>query len=65
MLEYWLLDWRNYDLPVYPIAVLSYKQLAGHSYSPLEIRFPNKRVLSFDFDAIDLRKMDAKFFIKR
>ena len=59
MLEYWLLDWREYDLPVYPIAVLSCKQPATGSSPPLEVRFPNKRILQFEFEVIDLPKMDA------
>lgn len=64
MLEYWLLDWREYNLPVYPIAVLSYKQVALNPSSPLEIQFPNKRVLEFDFDVIDLPKMDAESYVR-
>ena len=64
MLEYWLLDWREYDLPVYPIAVLSHKQSVAGLDAPLEIRFPNKRVLQFDYDVIDLPKMDAGSFVQ-
>ena len=64
MLEYWLLDWREYNLPVYPIAVLSHRQSASGLNSPLKIRFPNKRVLEFDFDVIDLPRMDAKQFAR-
>ncbi len=64
MLEYWLLDWREYDLPVYPIAVLSHKRSVPGLAAPLEIRFPNKRVLQFDYDVIDLPKMDAGSFVQ-
>jgi predicted transposase YdaD len=64
MLEYLLLDWQEYNLPVYPIAVLSHKQAAAGMHVPLEIRFPNKRVLQFDFDVIDLPRMEAGSFVK-
>ena len=64
MLEYFLLDWQEYNMPVYPIAVLSYKQATLHSLAPLELDFPNKRVLHFDFDVIDLPSMKAEAFIK-
>jgi hypothetical protein len=64
MLEYWLLDWREYDLPVYPILVLSYKTSAVVPDVPLEIGFPNKRVLEFDFDVIDLSKLDAEHYVQ-
>jgi hypothetical protein len=64
MLEYWLLDWRDYGLPVYPIAVLSYRPSVKESFSPLEIRFPNKCVMQFDFDVIDLSRMNAESYIQ-
>ena len=31
VLEYFVLDWREYNLPVYPIAVLSYRRVAQPS----------------------------------
>jgi hypothetical protein len=64
MLEYFLLDWREYKIPVYPIAVLSYKHVKPFTRAPLEISFPNKKVLFFDFDVIDLPRMDAKSYVK-
>jgi predicted transposase YdaD len=64
LLEYWMLDWREYNLPVYPIAVLSYNQTGQDLHLPLEIRFPNKRVLQFDFDVIDLPRMEAHAFTR-
>ena len=56
MLEYFTLDWLQYDLPVYPIAVLSGPATAAAHYSPLAVDFPNKKVLHFDFDVLDLRR---------
>ena len=62
MLEYFMLDWREYRLPVYPIAVLTYQ--GSVPAQPLTVDFPNKRVLQFDFDVIDLCHMDAELYVK-
>jgi hypothetical protein len=64
MLEYFLLDWREYRIPVYPIAVLSYKQVMSVTLKPLELGFPDKKVLFFDFSVIDLPRMDARSYAK-
>ena len=63
MLEYFVLDWRECDLPVYPIAVLSHKDASPFRPSPLAVDFPNKRVLVFDFDVIDLARLDAWAYV--
>ena len=62
MLEYFMLDWRAYRLPVYPIAVLTYP--GAVPAQPLTVDFPNKRVLQYDFDVIDLGHMDAELYVK-
>ncbi|MGA2263283.1 MAG: DUF4351 domain-containing protein [Acidobacteriota bacterium] len=64
MLEYFMLDWRAYDLPVYPIAVLSHKGPGFGSPIPLAVDFPNKRVLEFDFDVIDLPRLEGESYVK-
>jgi len=64
LLEYFMLDWREYHLPVYPIAVLSGRGSNAAQTKPLTVDFPNKRVLQFDFDVIDLRRMDAELYVK-
>ncbi len=64
MMEYWLMYWRKFRLPVYPIAVLSHRRSGTRPASPLEIHFPNKRVLEFDFDVIDLAAMNAESYIR-
>jgi hypothetical protein len=64
MLEYFLLDWQEYKIPVYPIAVLSHKQPMSFSVAPLELSFPNKKALFFDFDVIDLPRMEARSYVK-
>jgi hypothetical protein len=64
MLEYFTLDWIEYDLPVYPIAVLTGRGTAPVRLSPLAVDFPNKKVLHFDFDVIDLRHMNAEAYVR-
>jgi len=59
MLEYFALDCRHFELPVYPVAVLTHRAPPPGHLSPVEVDFPNKRVLSFDFDVIDLVRLDA------
>jgi hypothetical protein len=60
MLEYFTLDWQDFDLPVYPVAVLSHKEPVRITLSPVCVDFPNGRVLMFKFDVIDLAGMDAE-----
>jgi hypothetical protein len=62
MLEYFILDWRHYDLPVYPIAVLSHKGSRRNKLLPLIVQFPNRKILEFDFDVIHLGAMDAESY---
>jgi len=64
MLEYFVLDWQAFDLPVYPIAVLSHARPGNIQATPLAVDFPNKRVLDFNFDVIDLARLDARAFVK-
>jgi hypothetical protein len=64
MLEYFVLDRREYELPVYPIAVLSYPNSRRENCGHLVVDFPNKRVLDFDFDIIDLARLDARVFVQ-
>jgi hypothetical protein len=63
MLEYFLIDWREYRLPVYPIAVLSHKHVQVRKSLPLAVDFPNKRVLALDYDVIDLQNLDAESYV--
>ena len=64
MLEYIVLDRRDYGMPVYPVAVLSHTEPAPSGSSPLVTDFPNKRVLLFDFDVIDLGRLQASDFVQ-
>ncbi len=63
MLEYFLLDWRDFDIPVYPIAVLSHTEPLCSSPTPLCVDFPNTQVLRFKFDVVDLGRMEAESYL--
>lgn len=45
-------------LPVYPIAVLSFDSPRTPQASVFRVAFPNKTVLEFDFDVLQLNRMD-------
>ncbi len=64
MLEYFALDWRDSGLPVYPILVVSDREVVLDATPPIVMSFPNKRVLQFDFDVIDLPRMRAESFVR-
>ena len=64
MLEYFMLDWRGFGLPVYPVAVLSHREPVRIARSPVCVDFPNGRVLMFRFDVIHLGGMDAEPCLK-
>jgi hypothetical protein len=64
MLEYFMLDWRTFDLPVYPVALLSHKEPGQAGQVPLRVESPNRRVLQFDFDRIDLARLEAAECLK-
>ncbi len=64
MLEYFVIDRRDYKLPVYPIAVLSYPAPDSKKQVPLFVDFPNKRVLEFDYDVVDLASLEARTFVQ-
>ncbi len=63
MLEYVVLDRRDFGLPVYPVVVLSHADRPVGGWPPLCLDFPNKRVLEFDFDVIDLARLNARGFV--
>jgi predicted transposase YdaD len=65
MLEYFVLDWRDFDLPVYPIAVLSHKELDSESSNPLRMTIRGDSILDFHFAVIDLARLDARQYVSK
>ncbi len=65
MLEYFILDWRQYGLPVYPIAVLSHREFDSASLRPLQMTIRGDQILDFRFAVIDLARLDARRYVKK
>jgi hypothetical protein len=65
LLIYMGLDRLEYGMPVYPVAVLSYDETSPENLCPLTAEFPNKRILQFDFDVLDLKRLKAREFVAR
>ena len=65
MLEYFVLDWREFKLPVYPIAVLSHKEFDEASLSPLRMVIQDDPILDFRFAVIDLARLDAQQHVRQ
>jgi hypothetical protein len=65
MLEYLLLDWRDFDLPVYPVAVLSHPEFNPQTKSPLNLWIRNQEILKFHFAIIDLARLGAMEHVRK
>jgi len=65
MLEYFVLDWREFNLPIYPIAVLSHKERDPGALPPLRINIRGQSILDFNFVAIDLARLDAMQYVRK
>ena len=65
MLEYFVLDWREFNLPIYPIAVLSHKQNDPTALPPLRMSIRAQSILDFNFVAIDLARLDAMEYVRK
>ncbi len=55
----------KYKLDVYPIALLSYDTPAAEASHQYTVDFPGKRVLQFDYDCIQLNRLDWKSYLGR
>ena len=58
MFRYFARFEEKYDLPVYPIALFSYDEPQRPEPNQYEVVFPNKTVVIFSFDAIQLNRYD-------
>ena len=55
---------EKFDLPVYPVALLSYDSPRRQEPDRYEIVFPGKTVLQFEFTVIQLNRLSWKDYIK-
>jgi len=64
MFRYFARLHEKFGLPVYPIALLSYDAPRTRERGEYEVRFPDRRVLSFRFRAIQLNRLNWRDFLR-
>jgi hypothetical protein len=60
LLEYFVLDWKEFKMPVYPVLILSHGAGTLDIPMPVTIDFPDRRILEFNFPIINLTRLDAR-----
>jgi hypothetical protein len=65
MFRYFARLYEKYDLEVYPIAVFSYDNPLYAAPHQHEVVFPNKAVLHFDYDVIQLNQLKWQDFVNQ
>lgn len=65
MFRYFSRLYEKYNLPVYPIALFSYNTPKDLEPNIHQIEFPNKVVLTFSYDAIQLNRLDWQDFLQQ
>jgi len=60
VLEYFVLDWRDFKMPVYPVLILSHGAGTLDIPMPVTMDFPGRRILEFNFPIINLTRLDAR-----
>lgn len=65
MFRYFARLHEKYDLPIYPIALLSYDSPQRPEPDTYEVAFPDRRVLHFAYRVIQLNRLDWRDFIRR
>lgn len=65
MFRYFSRLYEKYDLPVYPIAVFSYDTPRSPQPSRHQVTFPNKLVLDFNYDIIQLNRLNWRDFLQQ
>ena len=65
MFRYFARLYEQFDLPVYPVAVLSYDAPARPEPDEHRVDFPDRAVLAFRFRAIQLNRLNWRDFVRR
>ena len=55
---------EKYDLPVYPITLFSYNTPRRPEPNSYQVEFPNKVVLQFNYDVIQLNRLNWRDFVR-
>jgi hypothetical protein len=65
MFHYFALLDAKYRLPIYPIVIFSYDQPKRQEKSQYQVVFPDKKVLEFNYTAIQLNRLNWRDFLKQ
>ncbi|MGL6341206.1 MAG: Rpn family recombination-promoting nuclease/putative transposase, partial [Waterburya sp.] len=65
MFRYFCSLFLKYDRPIYPIVIFSYDRPQRLDKSSFAIDFPNKQVLNFDYEIVQLNRLDWRDFLKQ
>ena len=65
MFRYFSRLYEKHDLPVYPIALFSYDTPRAAQPSRHQVTFPNKLVLDFNYDIIQLNRLNWRDFVQQ
>ena len=63
MFDYFALLMRDHQLPVYPVALLSYDTPRDLEADSFRVEFPDKTVLEFRFTVIQLNRLDWRKYL--
>jgi len=65
MFRYFCSLFLKYDRPIYPIVIFSYDRPQRKDTSNFVVEFPDRQVLNFDYQVIQLNRLDWRDFIKQ
>jgi hypothetical protein len=65
MFRYFCSLFFTYDCPIYPIVVFSYDSPKRLDRSNFVMDFPNKQVLNFDYDIVQLNRLNWRDFLQQ
>jgi len=65
MFRYFARLYEKYQLPVYPVVVFSYDSPQRQEVNLHQVAFPNKVVLDFNYDVIQLNRLNWRDFVRQ
>lgn len=65
MFRYFCSLFLKYEHPIYPIVIFSYDRPQRLDKNSFAIDFPNKQILNFDYEIVQLNRLDWRDFLKQ
>jgi hypothetical protein len=65
MFRYFYSLFLKYDRPIYPIVIFSYDSPKRPDKNSFELDFPDKQILRFDYEVLQLNRLDWRDFLKQ